>query len=228
MIRMIRRSIRTLSLALVYGIALFSGGIEATAELSLPGIGSPLEIVHSPLAASVDAAGTLTIRAAGKTNLFNPPATNITVDNAPMVLFTPKGDFTLKAKVAAPLKNVYDVAALVVYADSHCWAKLCYENSVDKEATVVSVVTRGASDDCNSSAIGAPFVYYAICRCGTEYSFHWSKDGRDWKLVRHFELNTSLPIRVGFAVHAYCDEPISGTFSEIEYTLTTPSGMRHL
>lgn len=194
----------------------------------VPALPVPLTVVNSPRLIRANADGSLYIEAPGKTNLFNAPGSTWVDHSAPMALFAPAGDFVLTAKVSAPLKNVYDVAALVVYENERSWAKLCFENSVDKEATVVSVITRGASDDCNSSVINASYVYYAICRKGNEYSFHWSMDGKTWKLVRHFQLDTKEPIKIGFAVHAYCDEPVSGTFSEITYKASAPDQMRLL
>jgi uncharacterized protein len=189
---------------------------------------SPLTVVNSPIDAHSNPDGSLFIKAPGKTNLFNYPASAWIDHSAPMALFEPKGDFIFTARVSATFKNVYDVCALVIYENERSWAKLCFENSADKEATVVSVVTRGSSDDCNSSVISEPYVYMAICRKGAEYSFHYSMDGKTWKLVRHFSLDTKSPIQLGFAVHAYCDEPVSGIFSEITYSESAPGNMRLL
>jgi regulation of enolase protein 1 (concanavalin A-like superfamily) len=198
-------------------------------HIVLPSLPQPLALENHPLDVRAEADGSLVMRAPGQTNLFNyPTKPEWSMHNAPMALFTPEGDFTFSARLSAPLKNVYDVAALVVYENENYWAKFCYENSADKVATVVSVVTSGFSDDCNSELITTPYIYYAIARKGTEYSFHFSTDGKTWKLVRHFAKATSTPVRIGFAVHAYCDEPLTGTFSEITYKTSAPANMRSL
>jgi len=74
--------------------------------------------------------GMLRIAPAVNTNLYHAPDGGFNRVNAPMVLFAPAGDFTLKAKVSAQLINIYDVGALVLYEDEGHWAKLCFENSV--------------------------------------------------------------------------------------------------
>ncbi|HNX05341.1 MAG TPA: DUF1349 domain-containing protein, partial [Opitutales bacterium] len=148
--------------------------------------------------------------------------------DAPMVLFPADEAFVLTTRVSAPLRHVYDVAAIVVYEDENTWAKLCFEYSVDKTAMVVSVINRGLSDDCNGPEIGADYVYYAVARKGSEYAFHWSKDGVSWHLFRHFSLETKGPVRIGFAVHGISDENLTGTFSEIRYIAGAPKGMRTL
>jgi regulation of enolase protein 1 (concanavalin A-like superfamily) len=199
---------------------------EVAPTVVLPGLPTPLTVVNAPLDISVSSDGSLTIKAPGRTNLFNYPATDGSVHNAPMALFVPGEEFTLVAKVAAPLKNVYDVAAFVVYENEHAWAKFCYENSSDRIPTVVSVVTMGSSDDCNSAPVVGGAVYYAMCRRGAEYAFHYSTDGVRWTLVRHFHLETKTPVRVGFAVHAYMADPITGTFSEIAYKTSAPRNLR--
>ena len=155
--------------------------------------------------------------------------TGLVYDGAPMLLFAPEGDFTLVARLDAKLVNVYDVAALVLYVDEANWAKLCFEFSAEKEATVVSVITHGVSDDCNSEVIPAgDHVYYAICRKGAEYSFHWSRDGEKWRMVRHFRFESATPVRVGFAVHTPSSAGVRGRFSEIRYWKAAPGYMRWL
>jgi regulation of enolase protein 1 (concanavalin A-like superfamily) len=143
-----------------------------------------------------------------------------------MALFTPASEFVLVAKVSAPLKAVYDVAALVLYEDAHTWAKLCYEMSPEKKTTVVSVVTRGVSDDTNSFTVEGGFVYLAIARRGSECSFHASTDGKTWTLIRHFQLTGQGRLRAGFAVHGSVGDGLAGTFSEIRYAPKAPAKMR--
>lgn len=48
---------------------------------------------------------------------------------------------------------VSDADGLVAFVDQTCWAKLALERSPQSELTVVSIVTVGLSDDCNSAAI---------------------------------------------------------------------------
>ncbi|HLV87707.1 MAG TPA: DUF1349 domain-containing protein [Candidatus Sulfotelmatobacter sp.] len=170
----------------------------------------------------------LRIVPATDTNLFVAPRGTENVVNAPMVLFAPEGDFTLKAKISAQLIGIYDVGALVVFADEQHWAKLCFENSPRHEASVVTVVTRERSDDANSETIASPFVYMAIARRGNEYTMHFSRDGQQWRLARHFQLLATAKVRVGFTAHTESNPHLAAEFSEIVYRDHAPRNMRQL
>ena len=157
--------------------------------------------------------------------------------NAPMVLADAQGDFTLVAKVSAQLSGVYDSGALVVYSDEKNWAKVCYENSPQHEATIISVVTREWSDDVNHETLTSPFIYLAVARHGNEFSFHYSRDGHDWRLVRHFDMPIGSRTRVGFtaqsphfASFAQAGEKadFDALFSEIRFIPAAPKDMRQL
>lgn len=169
----------------------------------------------------------VTITAAGKTNLFNSPSGKPKVVDAPLILFEPAADFTMCAKVTAQLKSVYDVAALVIYQNDEVWAKFCYENSVELKPTMVSVVTRTFSDDCNSMPVGND-AYMAIVKKGEEYSFFYSPDNKNWQMVRNFHLPTLGDVKVGFGVHGSRGNGITGTFSEIKYLPEALDDMRML
>jgi len=186
----------------------------------------PLQSYNDPLEWKISN-GQLSISAAGKTNLFNSPNGKSKIHNAPMILFTPAGDFTLSAKVTGELKAVYDVAALTVFQDENTWAKLCYEKSVLEEPTIVSVVTREFSDDCNSEPTGNS-AYLSVIRKGAEFSFFYSQDGTHWKMVRHFHLEVNNNLKVGFAAHGSRGDGFIGIFSEIKYQDKAVDDMREL
>lgn len=166
------------------------------------------------------------ISAKGKTNLFNNPNGQSKVNNAPMILFEPKGDFTLSAHVTGDLEAVYDVAALVVYQDENIWGKLCYENSVSKQPTIVSVVTRTYSDDCNSMTVGKS-AYLSVVKKGKEFSFFYSKDGLEWNMIRSFRLNVDDNVKVGFASHGSRGNGFTGKFSQIKFQEKAIDDMRN-
>jgi len=193
----------------------------------LPALSGEWTIVNGEKGIASVRDGVLHIAPAPHTNLFHAPDDGFVVVNAPMVLFAPEGDFTFRAKVSAQLVNVYDVAALVAYGDDKHWAKLCFENSALQEATVVTVVTRERSDDANSENVASPFVYLAIARKGNEYSMHFSRDGKQWRLARHFELPPEPKMRIGFAAHSDSNQFVA-SFSEIVYRPSAPANMRQL
>ena len=216
------------SLAAAQVAARSAAPVPKTDLTGLPNLSGEWIVVNGEKGTATVRDGVLRIAPAPHTNLFHSPEDSFVVVNAPMVLFAPEGDFTFKAKVAAQLMNVYDVGALVAYGDDKHWAKLCYENSALQEATVVTVVTRERSDDANSENLASPFVYLAIARKGNEYSMHFSRDGQQWRLARHFQLPSEPKLRIGFAAHSDSDHPFSVSFSEIVYRPTAPANMRQL
>jgi hypothetical protein len=201
---------------------------QKTALIGLPNLSGEWTVVNGENGSVSLRDGVLRIAPAPHTNLFHAPDDGFIVVNAPMVLFAPEGDFTFRAKVSAQLANVYDVAALVAYGDDKHWVKLCFENSALQEATVVTVVTRERSDDANSETVASPFVYLAIARKGNEYSMHFSRDGKQWRLARHFQLPSEPKLRLGFAAHTDSNRQFVADFSEIVYRPTAPPNMRQL
>jgi len=210
------------TICILFCLFFYSGAFAQVLE----NIPYPIEVYNNPLDYSIFKTE-LTISAKGKTNLFNNPAGTSKVNNAAMALFEPKGDFTLTAKVTGELKAVYDVAALVVYQNENLWAKFCYENSVKKEPTIVSVVTRDYSDDCNSVLAGK-YAYMSVVRKGNEFSFFYSADNKNWNMIRNFNLNITGQIKLGFAAHGSRGDGFTAIFSEIRYKDEALSDMRDL
>lgn len=214
-------------LSVIFFCAFRGGDLKAQAnQIQIPAIPYRITVVNTATSVWVSE-DALRMSAAGKTNLFNNPNGQSFVHNAPLALFEPEGDFTLKAKVSGELKNIYDVAALVVYQDNELWAKLCYENSVEKIPTIVSVVTRKYSDDSNSVE-ASDHAYLAIVKKGKEFSFFYSPDSQNWKMIRHFHLDTTGKIKAGFAVHGSRGDGFTGVFSEIRYSPAALVDMRGL
>ena len=201
--------------------------IDLTGNIHIKTIPYTLKEFNSPVNIEVKNGSAVIIASRGKTNLFNSPGDNYYKQNAPMLLFHPDSNFIFSAKIEADLKEVYDVAALVLYQNNDLWAKLCFENSIDKEATVVSVVTKRYSDDCNSIKITDRYVYLSIAKNGDEFSFHCSTDNINWYLVRHFRMDFSKDnLMIGFAVHCSRGDKFLAEFSDIKYSNNGLENMR--
>jgi hypothetical protein len=127
------------------------------------------------------------------------------------------GDWMLSARVSATHKATFDAAVLVVHVDDRTWAKLCLELSPDGRVLVVSVVTRGVSDDCNSSAAPAASTWLRVSRLGRAFAFHASADGERWEMVRYFGLGTEAPVRVGFLAQSPTGDGCAATFERIDF-----------
>jgi regulation of enolase protein 1 (concanavalin A-like superfamily) len=152
-----------------------------------------------------------------RTDLFTDPGGGEPKADAPLLLGQADGDFQLRARVSAPLAATFDAAALVVWASPTEWGKLALERSPQRESTIVSVVTRGVSDDANSFTVPEPFAWLRIGRSGETLAFHASLDGLWWSLIRLFTFPGAGEASAGFLVQSPTGEGLHGRFDEIEW-----------
>jgi uncharacterized protein len=95
------------------------------------------------------------------------------------------------------------------------------ELSPEKQPTVVTVVTRGLSDDCNSVPITGDTVYLQIARKKSTYVFYYGMDGTTWKIVRTFNLSAQAKMSVGFESQSPAGAGTKAEFSQIQYSPKT-------
>jgi hypothetical protein len=181
----------------------------------------------NPLEWRVEPDHRLVITAGKETDLFIDPAGNHTKNNAPTALFTPvASDFILSAKVRVDFGSTFDAGVLQVRAQDDLWAKLCFEFSPQQQPMIVSVVTRGVSDDCNSTVIAGNEVYLRVARNAGTFAFHYSLDGRLWHLVRYFSLGQVEQLQVGFSAQSPTGQQCRVEFSELSYKPETLKDIR--
>jgi len=162
----------------------------------------------------------LTIAAAGTSDHFIDPATSRATLNAPRVLGNVLGgsDFQLSALVQVEFESTFDAGVLMLWADDLTWAKLCLEYSPEHRPTVVSVVTRGLSDDANAMTVDDGQVWLRASRRGASYAFHASTDGLRWDLVRHFALPADpAAVRAGFSAQSPTGAGCVSHFSQVRF-----------
>ena len=172
------------------------------------------------------AGGTLTIRAGARTDLFVDPSGGPEAGNAARLLGPATGDFLLSARVTVDFAARFDAGVLLVYVDDGSWAKLCFEYAPLNVATVVSVVTRGLSDDCNSYPVEGNSTWLRVARLGGAFAFHSSTDGESWQLVRHFALGPVDKIAIGFLVQSPEGDGCTATFDSIHLRQETLRDLR--
>ena len=193
----------------------------------VPAVPAELAWRLDPLEWSEEKGGGLSIRAGEKTDLFFDPKDGARSDAAPAALFSPPdGSFMLSARVRVDFASTYDAGTLHVRAADDRWAKLCFEYSPAREPMVVSVVTHGVSDDCNSVTLGGDTVYLRISQSRTATAFHYSLDGARWIFVRHFSLGSLAGLRVGFSSQSPTGKGCRAVFSEISYRPGYPADLR--
>ncbi len=124
--------------------------------------------------------------------------------NAPYYYTEVEGDFVLTAKVSHDFKETYDSASIMVMHDMANWAKCCFELTDFGTHAAVSVVTiNGESDDANGCNIeNQNYLWLKVCRVGRAFSFHYSKDGKNFNMTRYFLMPETKKIKVGLLAQA--------------------------
>jgi uncharacterized protein len=131
----------------------------------------------------------------------------------------PAGDFRFSARVTVDFRARYDAGVLLVWSDERHWAKLCFEFSPADQPMVVSVVTRGVSDDANAFVVADRSVSLRVSRLGPAYAFHASTDASTWQLVRVFSLGDPVAgHRIGFEAQSPTGDGCTVTFDRIDFT----------
>ncbi len=189
----------------------------AQAAVSIPGLPGTLNWQNTPRSWNIDSKNVLTISSSPKTDWFVDPFDGTVANSALILLFTPGSDYVLSARVTVKFATKWDAGALMLMADDHHWAKLSFEFSPDSKPTLVTVVTRGLSDDCNSISLPQDSVYLRIARSGQTYVFYFSTDAQNWQILRTFTLDTELPVRVGFESQSPAGSGAIAEFSAITY-----------
>jgi uncharacterized protein len=194
---------------------------HAQSKLSLPSLPAEGRWLNPPQSFTI-ADGKVLIIASGKqTDWFVDPFDGTLSRSAPILLFSPApdpdSDYVLTARLTVKFAAKWDAGALMLWGDDHHWAKLSFELSPDRKPTLVTVVTRGASDDCNSSSLPGNSVYLRIARNSSQksrpksiqtssqkssppssppsktYVFYYSTDGSNWHILRTFDLGPASP-----------------------------------
>ena len=159
---------------------------------------------------------TLSLSAGPVTDLFIDPLTEATFSNAPCLLWPVRTDCTLQARVTVDFQDTFDAGVLLVYQHATSWAKLCFEYTPQHRPSIVSVVTKGISDDANAYTLETPSTLLRIAKLGRAYAFHHSADGHTWQLIRLFAL-ADAPTRFGFLAQAPRGQGCTVQFSELRY-----------
>ena len=172
---------------------------------------------------------TLTVWAPAGSDLFIDPALpgSDPPSDAPRLLGQPVGDFQLSARVTVDFRSQFDAGVLIVWVDQHHWAKLCFEFTPQAKPSVVTVITRGESDDANSFELDENMVWLRLSRIGGAFACHASTDGSWWRLIRYFTLGErSEMAEVGFEAQAPMGDGCLVTFDQVTFRPETLREMR--
>ena len=207
-----------------------AGGVLLGAEsggVTLKAIPGAMRWDNTPASFAVRGDDGLEIVSTGQTDWFVPPLDGAARTNSPRLLFDADAGFILRAKVTVDFKAKWDGGALLVYEGDAHWAKLCLENSVYEKPTIVSVVTRGASDDSNGFEVDGNSIYLQVARTGQAVIFYASADATAWRIIRVFTLRDSAGKQIGRMRAGFSSQSPTGrghrtVFSEIRYRPEPP------
>jgi regulation of enolase protein 1 (concanavalin A-like superfamily) len=160
------------------------------------------------------------IEAGPQSDLFASPDDLEPSLNAPRLVGVPDSRFQLSALVEVEFGATFDAGVLLVWANERTWAKLCLEYSPAGQPMVVSVVTRGRSDDANSRDVEGSGTWLRISNSTAgSYAFHAATDGVHWSLIRHFHLDPGPDdvVRIGFLAQSPTGEGCRASFSQVRY-----------
>lgn len=161
----------------------------------------------------------LVVQAEPKTDFFRDPAGTAVHDSAHFLYTEQAGDFTYMTHVDVDMLDDYDAAVMMVRIDDKNWAKLCYEYTY-KKPMIVTVVTQGVSDDCNSLAVPDSGIYLRVTRFDDCFAFHYSHDAKWWEMVRYFRLEATGPIQVGVVAQSPTGKGCEVKFSQLNHSPT--------
>ncbi|MDA1359282.1 DUF1349 domain-containing protein [Glycomyces luteolus] len=155
------------------------------------------------------------------------PALHAPSNGARLLGEPPAGDWQFSARITVDFNGTYDAGTLFLLADESHWSKLCFEYSPDEQGMVVSVVTRGISDDANAWNVEGDTVWMRVSRVGEGFVFHASSDGERWEFVRCFGFGIDAPIKAGFGVQAPEGQGCKAQFTDIAFKQETLAELRN-
>jgi hypothetical protein len=192
-------------------------------DITVAGLEAPLRWSSPP----AKVGGDVTIDAAARTDIFVDPDSGDVTATAPRALaLAPDGDFQFSAHVRVGFAATFDAGVLLVWHDERHSAKLCFERSEKAIPTVVSVVTRGVSDDANAWSVDGDEVWLRISRIGRMWAFHASSDGEAWSMVRAFRLDSDVPAQIGVVAQSPTGEGCTVTFERLTLVERTLADLR--
>ena len=201
----------------------------ADGTLELPGLPIKLRREGTPSGQAPEtAAGAVRLRAAPRSDLFVDPLGRPPQLDAERFVGTVSGNFQFSARVEVDFRSTFDAGVLLCWIDDHNWFKLCAELDPAGTPRVVSVVTRGHSDDANAWPVTGAAVFLRLSRMEAAYALHASADGIRWELVRQFSLPgpAGRQVEVGLMAQSPTGDGAAATFSDVKLTAVRLRALR--
>jgi uncharacterized protein len=163
----------------------------------------------------------ITLKAEEQTDFFIEPGTPpYEFANAPLLLKAIDNTkaFTFSCKTTPTHKFKYDAGMAFIFVDEKNWLKFAFETDERMNKRLVTVKTAGYSDDNNHDAVESDFVYLKISSDTKVIGFYYSKDNKEWQLVRVFKNEYPSVIRLGIGTQSPAGEGNTSVFEEINFS----------
>ncbi len=162
----------------------------------------------------------LVIASQAKSDYFNEPDESAQFGNAP-ILLTPLNNrqpFTWTATIQPVFATTYDAGAIYLYVDQGQWLKFAFEQDERGNKRIVTVRTRGTSDDNNHDIISQEAIDLKISSDGKSIGFYYSTDHTNWQVVRVFKNDYPDQLWLGISAQSPWGEGNKVTFSNCALT----------
>ncbi len=171
--------------------------------------------------------GELLLEVDSNTDFFIDPENKKATATAPFLFKEIKGDFIATALVQPDFKDQWNACALMVIIDKSHWIKFAFENSDATGKSVVSVVTRGVSDDANGAILNdVDQLWLKIIRKDNLYALHWSLDGATYNMCRLAAMPMAETVKIGMEAQSPVGETAHHKFLYFNLEFKTVKDLR--
>jgi hypothetical protein len=185
-------------------------------SIAIPGLEGAFRWIDVPRESRI-AHQEVSISSRENTDWFVDPESLEVTSNAPALVRRIQGDFSVSALVDVEFRATFDAGALVLYSDSHHWVKFALEYSPQGKGVVVSVITRGESDESLSRVAYDSSLYLRISRLGRTVALHSSRDAQWWDLERYCRFDEN-EVDVGFESQSPMGKGTTARFAGISFS----------
>ena len=205
--------------------SLHTGGVNLLEHISNEDMAAMLWLNEPPDFKLVN--NELTIIAPKGSDYFINPEDMTATSSAPFLYKEIAGDFVAIARVSPDLSSKWNAAGLFLMMDDTNWIKLVFESSDATGPSIVTVTTRGISDDANGVRLAEnSTVWLKMIRKGNIYAMHWSEDGKNYKMARLSSMPPTEKVKIGLEAQSPVGEKAAHTFHHFSIDSKTVKDLR--